>query len=156
MTVEINRIIKLFTDLQHGDCWIGVNFKDALHGVNASTAAISLTDGTNSIWQLTAHIIYWRTKVTNRLSGNNNPPPFIDFRLPEELTEETWRQTLHDFESTYHILRSAIHAFKDENLDKPSPKEGQTYYQLILGCLQHDAYHLGQIVLLKKNFTGKQ
>ena len=150
MPNEINRILKLFTDLQHGDSWLGENFKTALHGVDANLAQKNIYTGRNSIWQLVSHIIYWRTKVTNRIEGNNNPPPFIDFRLPETLTEETWKQTLHDFEATYHLLRNAIHNFKSENLDKPSPKEGQTFYQLIMGCLQHDAYHLGQLVLLKK------
>jgi hypothetical protein len=150
MPNEANRILKLFTDLQHGDCWVGTNFKETLHGVNAEKASTKLNENINSIWEIVAHLIYWRTKVKNRLEGNNNPPPFIDFRLPEQQNETTWKQSLHDFEGVYHSLRAAIHSFKEENLDKPSPKEGQTYYQLMMGCLQHDAYHLGQIVLLKK------
>jgi len=150
---EINRILKLYADLQHGDCWLGTNFKQTLHGINTTSAQKEIAPGRNNIWQLTSHIIYWRTKVTNRMEGNNNPPPFIDFRLPEYLNEETWKQELTDFESVYHLLRNSIHNFHEENLDKPSPKEGQTYYQLIMGCLQHDAYHLGQIVLLKKSFN---
>jgi uncharacterized damage-inducible protein DinB len=147
---EINRIVKLYTDLQHGDCWIGMNFKEALHGIDASLAAKSINSNTNSTWQLVFHIIYWRTSVINRLNGNLNPPPFPDFRLPDELDELNWKQTLLDFETTYNLLRSTITHFKEENLDKPSPKDGQTFYQLIMGCLQHDAYHLGQIVLTKK------
>jgi uncharacterized damage-inducible protein DinB len=147
---EINRILKLFTDLQHGDCWIGTNFKEALHGVDADKAAKAIAPGYNTIWQLVAHLTYWRSVVVNRLSGNSNPPPFPDFLLPEELNEANWKQTLQDFEAAYHLLRNAIHIVKEENLDKPSPVEGQTFYQLILGCLQHDAYHLGQIGLLRK------
>jgi hypothetical protein len=85
----------------------------------------------------------------NRLTGSDNPPPFPDFLLPEEMDEQHWRQTILDFEDAYHLLRNAIHGFREENLDKPSPKEGQTYYQLIMGCLQHDSYHLGQIVAAK-------
>ena len=150
MANEINRILKLFTDLQHGDCWVGTNYKEALHGVGAEIAAKKLPGYANSIWQLVAHITYWRTRVVNRLTGSDNPPPFQDFLLPIELNDVEWRQTMHDFESAYHLLRNAIHYFKEENLDKPSPKEGQTFYQVILGCLQHDAYHLGQIILLKK------
>lgn len=151
MAIEINRILKLFADLQHGDCWIGVNFKEALHGIDAATAAKRIAPEGNSIWMLTAHLIYWRTRVTNRLNGNDNPPPFKDFMLPNELSEANWKQTLLDFEAAYHTLRNAIHSMKDEQLDKPSPREGQTFYQLIMGCLQHDAYHLGQIVFLKNN-----
>ncbi len=150
MVNEINRILKLFADLQHGDCWIGLNFKEALHDVNAAKAGAGTANKINNTWQLVAHITYWRTTVVNRLTGSTNPPPFPDFLLPGELNEENWRQTLHDFEAAYHLLRNAIHGFTDEQLEKPSPKEGQTFYQLMLGCLQHDAYHLGQLVLLKK------
>jgi uncharacterized damage-inducible protein DinB len=151
---ELNRIAKLFSDLQHGDCWIGTNFKETLHGVTAATAAKSIDDHTNSIWQLVAHLIYWRTSVINRINGNLNPPPFPDFKLPEELNEANWKQTLQDFEAVYHQLRSTINHFKEENLSKPSPKESQTYYQLIMGCLQHDCYHLGQIIIVRKSLTG--
>lgn len=150
MGIEINRIVKLFEALQHGDCWVGTNFKETLHGVDAAAAAKTIVDGGNSIWLLVAHIIYWRSTVVNRLTGSDNPPPFKDFLLPNELNEEQWKQTLHDFEAAYHSLRTALHAVKDEQLDKPSPRAGQSFYQLIMGCLQHDAYHMGQMVLLKK------
>jgi len=151
MSIEINRIVKLFEDLQHGDCWIGTNFKDTLHGVDSLTAADSLSDEGNSIWQLVSHLIYWRTTVVNRLTGSDNPPPFKDFFLPAELNEENWKQTLHDFEAAYHLLRHALHNIKDEQLDKPTVRKDQSFYQLIMGCLQHDAYHLGQLMFLKKN-----
>ncbi len=150
MANEINRMLKLFADLQHGDCWIGNNFKEVLHGVDGKKAMAGLSGKTNSIWQLVSHITYWRTSVVNRLTGSTNPPPFKDFLLPDDPNEENWRQTLHDFEAAYHLLRNAIHHFNEENLDKPSPGKGQTFYELIMGCLQHDAYHLGQMMLLKK------
>jgi uncharacterized damage-inducible protein DinB len=151
MAIEINRIVKLFEALQHGDCWIGTNFKETLQGVDAAGAADTISANSNSIWQLTAHIVYWRTTVVNRLTGSNNPPPFKDFLLPAQLNAASWKQTLHDFEAAYHLLRTALHTIKDEQLDMPSPRQGQTFYELIMGCLQHDAYHLGQIMLLKKN-----
>ena len=151
MVNEINRILKLFADLEHGDCWIGTNFREVLHGIDAGRAVEIHTERTNNIWQLVAHITYWRTRVVNRLTGSDNPPPFADFLLPETCTDETWRQALHDFEAAYHLLRNAIHNFKEGNLYKPSPKEGQSFYELIMGCLQHDAYHLGQIMILKRS-----
>ena len=155
MSNEVNRILKLLLDLQHGDSWIGTNFKEAYHGVNAKIAAGYIQPGTNSIWGLTAHIIYWRSIVVKRLSGSNDLIPYPDFHLPKEMTPEKWKQTMIDFEATYHRLKNSIHLLKDEQLDLPSPKEGQTYYQLIQGCLQHDAYHLGQIVLIKKILSSQ-
>lgn len=152
---EINRIEKLFADLQHGDCWTGTNFKEALYAVDAVLAIKRISKNSNSIWQLVFHLTYWRTTVINRLNGSMEPPPFKDFALPDDLTEENWKQTLHDFENVYHQLRSTILHFKAEHLDRPSPKPEQTFYQLIMGCLQHDAYHLGQIVIIKKAMDKK-
>ncbi len=151
MAIEINRIAKQFAALQHGDCWIGTNFKEALHGIDAAKAAEKLTSDGNSIWMLVSHLVYWRSRVVNRLGGSDNPPPFKDFKLPDQLDDAGWKQTQLDFEAAYHALRAAILSMRDEQLDKPSPREGQTFYQLITGCLQHDAYHLGQIVFLKNN-----
>jgi uncharacterized damage-inducible protein DinB len=150
MNNEINRIVKLFTDMQHGDCWIGINFKDALANIDTIKAiAVNYING-NCTWQLVNHIIYWRTVTVTRMSGSMQYPPFSDFMLPQELTDENWKKTLLDFEAAYHQLRSTILHFKAEDLDKPSPKKEQTYYDLLMGCLQHDAYHLGQIMLLRK------
>lgn len=151
---EINRILKLFYDLQQGDCWIGNSFKDTLEGVAAPAAAQPVKDGTNSAWQLVVHINYWRTSVINRINGSLASPPFADFTLPAVLNEESWRQSLRDFESVYQQLYKAIQDFPLEDLDNPSPRIEQTFYQLIMGCLQHDAYHLGQLAFIKKCISG--
>ena len=151
MANEMDRIMKTLAGLQHGECWIGIHFKEALHGVDAAMAAKKLTPETNSIWQLISHIIYWRTNVALRLSGSLDHPIFHDMLLPDRMGPEEWKQTLLDFETAYHGLKNAVHHYcKEENLDKPTVKEGQTYYELIHGNIQHDAYHLGQIIMLKK------
>ena len=151
MSIEINRIVKLFEALQHGDCWIGNNFKETLHGVDVAKATATISANGNSMWQLASHIIYWRTTVVNRLTDSLNPPPFKDMFLPGVVNEKNWKQTLHDFEASYYTLRNAINNLKDEQLDKPTVKKNQTFYELIMGCLQHDAYHLGQMILLNKD-----
>jgi DinB superfamily len=153
MAIEINRIVKLFEDLQHGDCWVGNNFKETLNNVTAVMAATTVLPNSNNIWQLTTHVIYWRTTVVNRLAGSNSTPAFNDFLLPNELTEKNWQQTLHDFTAAYHALHNALLTIKEEQLDTPTLRKTQTFYQLIMGCLQHDAYHLGQMILLKNNMA---
>jgi uncharacterized damage-inducible protein DinB len=150
MENEMGFIAHQFTELQHGHCWVGLNFKEALANIDAAQAAYAKDVSHNSIWQLVNHLVYWRTVVVNRLNGSSAPPPFPDFGMPDDTTEANWKQTLLDFEAAYHQLRHAILHFKAAQLHQPSPKEDQTYYELLMGCLQHDAYHLGQIVLLRK------
>ncbi len=154
MRTEINRLLCSFADLQHGDCGVGTSFRETLQGVTAEVACKKLAGGKKNIWELVSHIIYWRTSVINKLSGTLNPPPFHDFKLPEVQDDNTWRKVLQDFESTYHLLRNAVSDFSDEKLNKLPQNGGQTYYQIIIGCLQHDAYHLGQLALLRKYLTS--
>ncbi len=146
---EMVHIVKLFTDLQHGDCWVGNQFRETLQGLTAAQAAALVTGAPNTLWQLVVHVMYWRSTVINRLNGNSNPPPFKDMFLPDDLSEASWRRTLLDFETIYHQLRSALLHFKASQLHQPSVVPDQTHYQLIMGCLQHDAYHLGQMKMLK-------
>jgi len=148
---EKQKIIQLFDELQQGDCWIGVNMQQALAGVDAATAVYKRKESGNNIWQLVNHLIYWRKTVMIRLQGKNARPPMPDFYLPDDRSEASWQQTLKHFEEVYLSFRDTILAFDADTLDNDSPMKGQTYYQLLMGCLQHDAYHMGQMVILKKN-----
>jgi len=151
---ELQKITQLFSDLQKGECWIGLNLKDALTGINAETALYRRNENGNNIWQLVNHLIYWRKTVMIRLNGKEEIPTMPDFYFPEERNEKLWQETVIEFEAVSALLLDAIKAFDETKLNIASPKEGQTYYQLLMGCLQHDAYHMGQIVLLKKERVG--
>lgn len=150
MENELHYIVHQFAALQHGDCWIGVNFKTALAHLTPAQAALK-KGSANSIWQLVHHLTYWRTVVVNRLNGSLDLPPFADLLPPAEVTDAHWKQSLLDFEAAYHQLRHTILHFNIEHLHHPSPRVGQTFYELLMGCLQHDAYHLGQVVILRKS-----
>lgn len=147
---ETEKICHLFDDLQQGDCWIGLNMQQVLEGVSNSTAAQKLHEKGNCIWQLVNHIIYWRKTVMIRLQGKNAQPPMPDMYLPDQPDDTSWQTTLAHFEEVYRQLHQMITGFDESALDKASPMKGQTYYQLLMGCLQHDAYHMGQIQLIKK------
>lgn len=148
---EKEKIAHLFELLQQGDCWIGLNMHQALKGIDAGKASAMICEKGNSIWQLVNHIVYWRKTVLIRLQGRSALPSMPDMYLPENLSEDSWQTTLQHFEEVYRQLYQTILGFEEQKLDKDSPRKGQTYFDLLTGCLQHDAYHMGQIVLLKKN-----
>lgn len=147
---EIEKIAALFEAFYQGDCWIGLNFQQAVQGIDAKQAAKKKTDAHNSIWQLINHMIYWRKTVIIRLQGIIGHPPMQDFYQPEESSSTEWINTIEHFEEINQALMNAIRSFDDSKLDQASPMKDQTYYQLLIGCLQHDGYHMGQIILLKK------
>lgn len=147
---ESEKIAALFEAFYDGECWIGLNFKQAIKGVDEMLAAKKKEAFVNSIWQLVNHIIYWRKTVIIRLQGVLDNPPMSDFYQPEKTDHLSWKETLLQFQEVQNELAKTIRAFPPTQLDKASPKRAQTYYQLLIGCLQHDGYHMGQIILLKK------
>lgn len=147
---ETEKIARLFEALQQGESWVGLNFEQVTAGVHAAGALSKTIAGGNNIWQLINHLIYWRKTVIIRLQGILATPPMPEFYLPEDQSEEAWKDTLYQFDEVYALLRQSILDFDAQQLDRPSPMQAQTYHQLLLGCLQHDAYHMGQMVLLKK------
>lgn len=70
---EIQKIVQLFDDLQHGECWIGVNMQKVLAGVNAAKAIHKQSVNHNSIWHLVNHLISWRKTVTGQQQGSGRP-----------------------------------------------------------------------------------
>lgn len=147
---ESEKIATLFEAFYDGECWIGLNFKQAVKGIDETLAAKKKDVSVNSIWQLVNHIIYWRKTVMIRLQGVLGNPPMPDFYQPDKSDKQSWKETLVHFEEVHRELVKAIRAFPSLHLDAASPMKGQTNYQLLIGCLQHDGYHMGQIVLLKK------
>ena len=53
-------------------------------------------------------------------------------------------------EKTQSDWTGFLQKMKKEELEKMYASNGMTYYEHINGILQHDSYHLGQIVLLSK------
>jgi uncharacterized damage-inducible protein DinB len=147
---ETERIADLLKAFYEGDCWIGLNFKHALKDVDFMQAAQKKEPFNNSIWQLVNHLIYWRKTVIIRLQGVLGNPPMNDFYQPKEPSQKAWEATLEHFKEVNEALIQAIIIFSDDRLDQPSPMKGQTFHDLLIGCMQHDAYHLGQVTMLKK------
>jgi uncharacterized damage-inducible protein DinB len=147
---EIQKIAQLFNELQQGECWIGLSMQQVLDGVTHEMAAVKFNANGNSIWQLVNHISYWRKTVMIRLAGKNEYPSSEDFYVPPVQDASSWENTLQEFNTVFNDLNNTILSFNETRLNHPSAKPEQTYYQLLMGCLQHDSYHMGQMVLLKK------
>ena len=65
-------------------------------------------------------------------------------------SEDAWSVTLKRLEESQQLWLEFLSKFNNQDLGKFYVQSKYTYYDLIHGILQHDAYHLGQIVLLKK------
>jgi uncharacterized damage-inducible protein DinB len=147
---SLKYIKKLLNDHYRGNPWIDVTISDTLNTVTAGDAALKV-DNLNSIWQITNHMIAWREKLLERIMDKSVEVPDNNFIYEvEDTSEKAWTDTIKKFERSQEDIISFLSKSNDMMLEKISPASGYSYFELAMAILLHDAYHLGQIVLIKK------
>jgi uncharacterized damage-inducible protein DinB len=151
--METQRIKQLFEDLYQGNPWLDVTLTGTLSIISAEKAAKKPGDG-NSIWEITNHLISWRENVLKRITGTTMVTPSHNYFVAvKDTSEAAWKQTLQNLEASQQAWESFLSNMKDAELSGIYPPNGHTHYEHIHGIIQHDAYHLGQIVLTAKHLV---
>ena len=135
-----------------GVAWHGPSVREALAGIDASDAAKHPIQDAHSCWELVLHLSGSYQLVLRRLDGNAAPllqqedwPP-----VPEP-TAKNWQRDVTALYALNARLREAVLRFPIERLYEPivSDPPYPAFMQFV-GLTQHDLYHAGQIVLLKR------
>jgi uncharacterized damage-inducible protein DinB len=147
---ETKRITELFEEIYNGDPWIGESLMGTLENISVETAAKKIGPW-NSIWEIVNHIISWRENVLQRVQGSVINSPADNYFTPvSDQSEKAWQNTLQDLKNSQEKWIGFLPEMNEADLEKIYPNNNASYYNNIHGIIQHDAYHLGQIVLLAK------
>ena len=127
----------------------------ALRGVTAAQAAWKASPRRKSIWVLTLHIAYWKYAVRRLLDGSERgafPRGPSNWPKPPDLPDERkWAADVALLRAEHERLVQAASAVDPSRLSRrPLTSRRWTYGQLLVGIAMHDAYHTGQIQLLKR------
>lgn len=148
---ETLRIKSLFEKLYDGHPWIDVNLLHTLAPLTAQQAAARVIPQLNTIWEIMNHLISWRKNVLQRIQGSVITTPDNNYVEPVKNTsEKAWKNTLRQLAATQESWVQLLATFDKKDFEKIYSNNQMSYYEHIQGILQHDAYHLGQIVLLAK------
>ncbi|SRX55698.1 DinB family protein [Aequorivita sp. CIP111184] len=148
---ESKRIQTLFIDLYHGHPWLDVTLDDTLSFITAAQAVQRPIKDANTIWEIVNHIIAWRENVLKRVQGEIIETPSNNYiEKIKDPSEQAWRITREALETSQKKWLYFLGTFNEADFINEYPVNKLTYYQHIHGIIQHDAYHLGQIVLLAK------
>ena len=132
--------------------WHGTSLRGSLRGVTAERALRRPAKGRHNIWELTAHAAYWKYAVRNKLQGGKRgsfPMKGSNwFASPSRADEKAWRALIQLLEQEHRLLRAAIASLSDADL-RDAKK-----LRLLYGVAAHDAYHTGQIQIVKR-LVGK-
>jgi hypothetical protein len=127
----------------------------ALRGVSAEQAAWRPTPRRKSVWEMALHIAYWKYTVRRHLVGGSvprfprSPSNFPAQPIPAD--EAAWAEDVALLRTEHEQLIEAVRTLSERRLGAVSPKGRRwTYGEMVLGIAAHDAYHTGQIQLIKR------
>lgn len=121
--------------------------KDALSGLTDEQADWKPDEGAHSIRELVAHLLFYKDRFLHRLEQR-------DWNASAETNDDTfavsrsWNEQRMDMARVHGRIHEIITTLPDSSLDQALPEEatGAQVFSLI----QHDAYHTGQIVFIRK------
>lgn len=133
----------------------------ALRGVSAEQAAWTPAPGRKSIWQLALHIAYWKYAVRSRLEGGAESrfprTPSNWPKLPSPADARAWAADVALLKREHELLVEVIAGVPLDSYGVPVPRGKRwTMGEMILGIAQHDAYHTGQVQLLKRLWSSQR
>jgi uncharacterized damage-inducible protein DinB len=134
-----------------GEAWHGPSLEEVLRGITAEQAIAKPISSAHNIWEVTMHIGVWMSATRRRMAGHTvEPTPQQDWPPIDGGSSSAWRQTLDTLASEHDQLTAAIRSLPDSSLDNLVAGKNDSIRGMLLGLIQHNVYHAGQIALLKK------
>jgi hypothetical protein len=159
---EIDRIVRELEEAHAGSPWHGPSRRAVLADVTLEEAARRPGREAHGIWELVLHMRAWTGEVARRIrEGNPGEPAEGDFPAPPAPSAAAWAAAIVSLDAVHRDLVAAIRAAKAGFLDvrggsiaDTTGGNAVTYRVMLRQPVQHDAYHTGQIALLKRIYRG--
>lgn len=150
----IDIIKKQLTLIYDGDAWYGPSIKATLKSVELRCVYNSPRASLHPIAELVAHMISWRTFVVRRLNGDASFLPeqedTFDWRQFSTDKNKAWDAMRKQLGNNQHQLLRLLDQYGDSILEQEVAGKPYTFHYLLTGLIQHDVYHLGQIVYIQR------
>lgn len=135
-----------------------ISFDNAVTGFPAALRGTKPPGAPHSAWELLEHL---RLAQEDILDFSRNPA-YVDRAFPDDYwpaspeppSEEAWHQSVRQFQQDLAEMRALI-ADEAHDLYAPLPHgTGQTLLREALVVADHNSYHLGQLMFLRKLLEG--
>lgn len=130
-----------------------VPLNDALAGLTAELASWKDGSGNHSIWQLVNHLIFWNERWLIRFRGE--VPAKMEGENSETFgtsgSENDWKQSVQKLDEILTEWETRLKGMDDDLLKKEAfAGYGDSWIAMLTQTTIHNAYHIGQIVTLRK------
>jgi uncharacterized damage-inducible protein DinB len=131
-----------------------VGFDTAVAGIPADKRGARAAGFEHSPWQLVEHM---RLAQEDLLDFCVNANYEHSLKWPDDYwpdatppSEAAWKDSIASFARSREKVKALAREVKDLTVKVPTGKAGQTYLRAILLVADHAAYHVGQLVALRR------
>lgn len=135
----------------HGHPWYGDSSDAILAGITPAVAAHRLAGVTHSICEIVLHMTAWTEELAARVRGGPKAEPARgDWPAPLPDTGAAWSAALTALATARADLVAALREQSEHALGLIVPGSEFSRFDSAYGLADHDAYHLGQVAMIKK------
>jgi uncharacterized damage-inducible protein DinB len=141
-----------------GEPWHGPSRARVLADITFQEAIRPPGPAGHSIWELVLHMRAWTREVARRVrEGSPGMPEEGDYPAIVAPSPESWRAAVDSLGPAHAEIIQAIGEMSEAQLGERvgGSAGGATCRAMLHGLAQHDAYHTGQIAILKKIYRGR-
>lgn len=153
MNTAIQKITASLQESLEGAPWYGRAMYEVLEEVEPSSVFINPDEKGHALIELLYHIITWAQFVRTSLE----PAPDKDIKYFDKLdwreidpTIHTWKNGVAELKATNKRILELLATKDDTFLDTPVKHRTYNAGYMLEGYIQHNIYHLGQILYVKK------
>ena len=151
MTKE--ELIDQFSACYDQNGWF-VTVRNAIDGLNVEQAAWKPQDDVNCVWEMLSHLTYYNNAYLQRFKGidfeydvDNNDQTFS----VGEYEEAAWQADIENFDAVMTEWLAVLELTDKSKFSVLVPGKDDTTWAELVGLIStHNAYHAGQILLLRK------
>lgn len=152
---ELDFLCDQLRRIHEGPAWHGPSLREALDGLTIEQANHRPLPGVHSIADLVHHVAAWEGEVERRITGHASGMP-AEGNFPAEGTRvdaEQWKILRERLDARCASMLSTLRTFDAARLSEILPTatdERVSIRGMLNGLVQHNAYHAGQMVLLRR------
>lgn len=153
----LNHIIHELGNIQSGKLWMGASYDKKLSMLSAEEGFKKPLPTVHSVAQILAHLTAWSDDLILKINnGTGQLMDQDDLNWPENdvLQERGWdhivRRYYESIEAVITLLETKDDSFLSTTYYDQDFKSDCKYSFAVVGLLQHNIYHLGQLGLIIK------
>ena len=154
MNNEIRSLIKNLQEVVNGEPWYGQSVNAISKTINAKNVYKKPSENSHSLIQLLYHMNIWAEFTLAQIENKVTDVTVFEKKdwIEIDPAEHTWEKGMKQFNSFHEEIISELQKRTDDLLDGAVEFRDYNFRYLLNGLIQHDIYHLGQIVYLNKSF----